>query len=316
MQDSSNFKIFVFILLLLTACGKVGDPQPPFIRIPEPVKDVTVTQSGYTLVLTWTNPARYIDGSAATNLSRVQIRSNGAPLTTVQVAAAGQPQSYTMPVGSVVGIERAFTLVVETTQGKLSDVSNAASTTPVDVPGKVTHLAATADQRRIFLPWDKTQEHPELADAYIIVRTDAPAEAETVTETRYEDIRYQAGKTLAYQVTAVRRVGETMIMGVGPEPVTVTANDKTPPTVPTGLDITTSDMGAYLTWDPNQELDLAGYRVFRSERPDGDFKAVSDRLITTNAFLDPSYRPGLHYAVSAVDEFGNESPMSVPFRGP
>src|SRR5262249_33782670 len=240
--------------------------QPPFIRIPQPVKDLTVTQAGYNLVLSWTNPARYIDGSAATNLARVQIRSNGVPLTTVEVAAAGQPQSYSMPVGSVGGRERAFTVVVETAQGKLSDPSNAASATPVDVPGRVVRLAAVADQRRIFLQWEKPQEHPELADAYIIVRTDAP-EAETVTETRYEDIRYQMGKTFTYQVTAARRVGQSVIMGVGPEPVTVTAEDKTPPHVPTGLDITPSDMGAYLTWQPNQELDLAGYRLFRSERP-------------------------------------------------
>jgi hypothetical protein len=142
------------VLFLFTACGKVGDPQPPFIRIPERVKDLTITQAGYDLVLSWTNPARYIDGSAATNLARVQIRSNGAPLRTVQVVAPGQPQSYSMPViGSVIGGERAFTVVVETTQGKLSDVSNVASATPVDVPGRVVKLAALADQRRIFLKW-------------------------------------------------------------------------------------------------------------------------------------------------------------------
>ena len=89
------------LLLLLTACGRVGNPQPPFIRIPEAVKDLTVTQSGNNLVLTWTSPRFFIDGSGATNLSRVQIRSNAEVLATVDALGAGQPQSYAVAVSPV-----------------------------------------------------------------------------------------------------------------------------------------------------------------------------------------------------------------------
>ena len=325
MQDSSNFEIphasrksglLILLLILLTACGKVGDPLPPFIRTPEAVKDLNVTQNGYDLVLNWTNPPRYIDGSSATNLSRVLIRSNEAPLAAVKIEAAGQPQSYSTPVGPVVAGERTFSLVVETTQGKLSQVSNTASVTPVDVPGRITGLSAHPDQRRIFLTWEKPQDRPELADAYVVTRTDIPAEVEMVTETHYEDVRYRPGSTLTYRVTAARRVAGNIVMGVGPESRTVTAEDKTPPAVPVGLEVKASETGAYVTWEPNSETDIAGYRVFRSERPDSGFKAVTDRPISGVGFFDSSYSPGLYYAVSAVDESGNESPMSAPFRGP
>src|SRR5262245_6451001 len=146
--------VFLFVVFL-SACGKVGDPLPPFIRVPEAVKDLRVTQSGYDLVLTWTNPPRYIDGSAATNLSRVQIRTNGIPIASVEATAAGQPQSYVMPVGSVSAGERTFLLLVETNQGKISEVSNEASITPAEVPGRIRRLTAVADQRRIFLKWEK-----------------------------------------------------------------------------------------------------------------------------------------------------------------
>ena len=71
-----------------------------------------------------------------------------------------------------------------------------------------------------------------------------------------------------------------------------------------------------LTWDANDETDFAGYRVFRSDRADGGFVPLSDRLITTNLFFDPSSRSGLYYVVSAEDEFGNVSPRSQPFRAP
>ena len=167
-----------------------------------------------------------------------------------------------------------------------------------------------------MLEWSKPVEHPELADAYIVTRSDRPADQQIVSGTQYEDNQYEPGKVVTYDVTAIRRVGENSISGLGTEAVTVTIEDKTPPLPPTGLDIVVSDTGAYLTWNPNAETDLAGYRIFRSDRANGDFRPISDHVISTNAFFDPSYRSGQYYRVSAIDEFGNESAMSDPLHGP
>jgi hypothetical protein len=303
-------------LWLLCACGREGPPLPPFIRIPEAVKDLSVVQSGHDLVLTWTNPAKNIDGSAATNLAHVQIRSDGATLASLNVTAPGQGQSYVVPLGSNPGGRRTFALLVDTTQGKTSQLSNSVSVAAVEVPGTVRQLKAAVDQRRITLQWERPQEHPELADAYVVVRTDTPAEPQTVSETRYEDNQYQPGKVLTYQVTAARRVDGNTVTGVGPQSVTVTVEDKTPPQVPTGLDIVQSDTGGYLTWAANSETDLAGYRLFRSDRPEGQYHQLVDRLIPTNSYFDPTFKPGQYYRLSAVDEFGNESAMSPPFSAP
>jgi fibronectin type 3 domain-containing protein len=310
-------RVTFWLFLLTAACGKVGDPQPPFVRIPEAVKDLAASQSGHNIVLGWTNPPRNIDGSAATNLAHVQIRSNDSLFATVDVIAAGKPQSYPIPLAAgEVNTSRTFSLIVDTTQGKLSKVSNSTSVTPVEVPGRVIKLHAFADQRRVIVQWEKPSEHPELADAYIVTRADTPAESETVTNTRYEDPDYQPRKTFTYNVTPIRRVSGVIVLGVGPESYQVTVEDKIPPQVPMNLDIKVTDMGAFLTWDPNEEADLAGYRVYRSGRADGGFTKVTDRLITGNSFIDSSYRAGTYYAVSAVDEFENESPRSAPFQGP
>jgi hypothetical protein len=299
-------------LCSFSACGKVGDPKPPFIRIPEGVEDLNATQTGSNIVLTWTNPAKNIDGSAATNLARVQIRSGENALATINVTEAGKPQSYSyaLPIGA----SASFSVIVETSKGKLSKRSNVVSITAVDAPGRVAGLHAIVDQLRIMLLWDKPQEHPELADGYVVARTDRP-EPETVSETRYEDMQYSPGKRVTYQVTPVRRIGDQTVAGTVSEPYSVVVEDKTPPRTPTGLEITLSDNIAYLTWEPNDEADLKGYHVFRSERADGDFRLVTPALIVPNTFKDPDYKPGTFYAVSAQDESGNESPRSAASGG-
>jgi hypothetical protein len=316
--QSAIRNLFLLVsLLLAVGCGKIGDPLPPFIRIPTPVSDLAARQNGHSLFLTWTNPAKNIDGSSADDLEAVQVFSNNTVMTTVEVNGPGQAQSFEIPLGSSPGGQRTFAVQLKTSRGKLSQISNSASVTPVDVPGRVAGLRAIVDQRRITLLWDKPPEHPELANAYLVNRIDPADEPQTVPDTRYEDNRYVPGRRYSYQVTAVRNVqGGGLIPGTEPAPITVVAEDKTPPQVPTGLDIVPSDTGAFLAWNDNSEADLAGYRIFRSESAKGPFQPVTDRLNPTSGFFDPAYRPGLYYAISAVDEFGNESARSAPLAAP
>ena len=292
------------LLLLLTACGKVGEPLPPFIRIPEAVNDLAVRQDGNELVLSWTNPARYIDGSTATDLARVQIRSDDVIAMTVAVTQSGQPQSVVVPIGNSIEVPRSFSVQVETSAGKTSQLSNTVSVSPVTVPGSIVNLQAVVDQRRIILTWEKPVEYPELLDGFRVTRIEPP-EIQVVTETRYEDMRYRPRETYRYEVTAMRG----KVPGAGPRSVSIVIEDKTAPQVPAGLDIVISDTGAFITWSANAETDFAGYRVFRNGT------ALSDRLIRTNSFFDSEFRPGFEYAVTALDEFGNESLLSATIRG-
>jgi len=294
----------VCLVLLLAGCGRVGAPLPPFIRIPEQVTDLAVRQDGNNLILTWTNPATYVDGSEATDLAQIQIRENEIIVMNVEATGAGKTQTAVIPVGASLDRSRSFLVILETTRGKLSQVSNIATITPLAVPGRVLRLRAVVDQRRITLTWEKPQDHPELAEAYRVSRI-APAETQFVSETRYDDQRYRPGEMYTYQVTAMRG----MVPGDGPESVSIVVEDKTAPLAPAGLDIVVSDTGAFVTWDANAESDLAGYRVFRNGMP------AAERLTTTNSFFDADYQAGFSYAVSAVDEFGNESARSSPISG-
>ena len=89
--------------------------------------------------------------------------------------------------------------------------------------------------------------------------------------------------------------------------------DVTPPAVPRGLVSVTGDHTAYLSWLDNREPDLAGYRVYASGCPDGPAcKYLRAGATEGNAFTVSALANGVtsYFAVSAVDDAGNESELS------
>lgn len=89
--------------------------------------------------------------------------------------------------------------------------------------------------------------------------------------------------------------------------------DTTPPAAPTGLlaDVTRrsdTEGDVHLTWDPNSEPDLAGYRVFR------DGEELTPETIPNPLLLDAGRPDGTYvYEVEAWDKAGNISPRT-PLR--
>ena len=88
------------------------------------------------------------------------------------------------------------------------------------------------------------------------------------------------------------------------------------PEVPTGLAarvVEAPTPGVSLSWDANgTDPDLTGYLVYRSDRPEGGYAAITEEPIRTNAYLDlaaPAGRPA-YYRISARDAARNESALS------
>lgn len=292
--------VFIFI----AGCGKVAEPRPPFIRVPEAIGDLAVTQTGYQVVLSWTNPSRNIDGSAATDLERVHITNGAVDIASLPTTGAGKPQSHSIDARDWIGVERLFGVKVETVRGKISELSTV-SIKPIEVPGPVASLDAVVDQYSITVSWRVPEENGRFANEYIVSRSDREAPVVTA-ETQLTDSTYDRGKQYTYEVVAARRADNGLTQGVAPQRKTISAVDKTAPKPPTELELVVTDGGAILTWKASEELDLAGYKVFRDKKP------LSGSIRTANSFTDPDYKPGHVYSVSAVDEFGNESPQSAP----
>jgi len=306
----------LLILLLVSGCGKVGDPRPPKVRTPAAVTDLKVSQNETNIVLTWTNPQKYADGSNATDLMDVRIFRDGKPIDTVPISGPGKQQTYQLKANGATGTTPIFALEVETQRGKSSAVSKEAGIEVVDVPGVVLNLKGVMDQHRILLDWDPPALNPAFAEVYIVRREDGAFPPVAVTETHWDDTTVEAGKTYGYIVTAARSTVPPVSGPPSPK-VMVNAIDMKRPAAPTGLQPPViSDSGAILRWDRSAEEDLAGYRVYRSDNPDTGWLPLDNSLVTITSITDGSYRPGTYYSVTAVDESNNESEKSSPVRAP
>ena len=86
--------------------------------------------------------------------------------------------------------------------------------------------------------------------------------------------------------------------------------DTTPPAVPTGLTASPSNTFIKLSWNPNTETDVSGYRIYRSNGNNYDiigFTSNSDTSYSDDTGIPPQT---FSYKISAYDLSGNESVLS------
>jgi len=133
-------------------------------------------------------------------------------------------------------------------------------------------------------------------------------------ETSYRDTLFEFRKTYVYVVKAIALAGDGTVESDDSAPSVVTPCDTFPPAVPANVvaAVTTPPGGApnvELSWSISLETDLAGYRVYRSDRQDARGQLLTQDLLPAPAYRDMSVQQGhlYWYSVTAVDRAGNES---------
>jgi hypothetical protein len=137
-------------------------------------------------------------------------------------------------------------------------------------------------------------------------------------ENLFRDTLFEFGKTYLYVVRAVALAGEGPVESDDSAPAVVAPRDTFPPAAPQNVvaAVTTPPgeaPSADLSWSINLENDLAGYRVYRSDNPDGRGQLLTADLLPAPVYRDMSVQQGHRYwySVTAVDRAGNESGSTV-----
>lgn len=178
--------------LCVLACGKKGAIQPPLVLVPQKIEALKAVQRADAVVLEWTNPVSYIDGSPLEAVSEVEIwiyEASGDSKVDVQALTAeafeskarrlalltqegtsvptkAKPKKKTSPAAKVLrysyslsekelkGTTLIFGLrVKEEAKGRLSQFSNLAAVTPQPLPVPPSNVRADVFEDRIAVRW-------------------------------------------------------------------------------------------------------------------------------------------------------------------
>ena len=196
-----------------------------------------------------------------------------------------------------------------TTSSSTSDSGGSSSSLATDGFAEIT-FAATA------VKWiTRTNNVSGIADVYIDGVKKSAVDLYTST-TKTQQVVYEVnGLTDTDHVLRIIRTG-TKNAASGGRNISLDAidvPDLVAPSAPAGVAAVAESTGARITWTANTETDLAGYRVYRLIANSADKVLATSELVTTTGYLDEGLQPGTphRFQVTAVDTYGNESPLSA-----
>jgi hypothetical protein len=240
------------------------------------------------------------------------------------------------------GTEITYTVRTRVSRAKDSADSNRAGVRVYPPLSPVHDLRATLTETAVLVDWSLTPSTAGGADnravSYRIYRAEVdpttaqaaianPAQAKLIAPlvqlaqtraTEYRDTNFQFGHTYFYTVRNVEQFGPELVESAESTPAVLTAKDIFPPATPQGVEavavpaVNDTPAAIELTWTIDTENDLAGYNVYRSEQSDQTGQKLNSETLLVPTFRDISVLPGkdYFYRVGAIDQSGNESPLS------
>lgn len=315
--------------LLTTGCAYVGEPLPPALNIPKPVTALSVEQVGPRLEVRFQLPEETTE-SLLLDIKQIELRVGAvdpgawpgdAPALTVERGEL-QTASAMTPAAPLAGRRVVAGARVQSKQGKWSEWSPLA---PIDV---IEPLAAPASVETQAVPegvrlrWRPPGATPDAAAAVMRIEKRAAANGRweeaasaPVAASEWVDASAAFGEEQSYRLTVVAgRSARSEAVEPGP----FTPIDKFAPAVPTGLAAAPGLGSIELSWDRPADRDLAGFRLYREPvaGPPGftPVGAAGGSLLLAANASDRQIQPAAvyRYAVSSVDQRGNESARSAP----
>lgn len=326
------------------AAARVGNEVRLHWTMPKSTTDKVTLKGEQTAHICWTGGA-----AAAGNGKAPAMAAASSGLPGCQAAGDGKfppekPVAFAaqLPSALLQGEPRAVSYFVELENhaGKTAGPSNPGWVAAGAAPPALTGLRLETREKGVALHWD-----PAGAEAGLVLRihrvlvtapggarpneaNGAPPAEEQVLEVDLD--KGDPGQALdsdatldhTWKYTAERVLRATLehhaleIAGEPSAALTIAAKDVFPPAVPAGLAVVVDEEAHALdlSWTPDSDADVAGYVVYRRDVTAGTaVERISGKaLVVPPSFEDKDVQEGHRYAyaVSAVDQDGNESARS------
>lgn len=333
-------------LLGLGACAKEGDPQPPQVLVPKPAIDLTARQYSDRILLAVSMPVVNTNGSRVTNLRQVEVlrltgdRGDSSPLPE-DVFLARADRLKSIPAEELVRYLKNGTLMLPdptaadpatfyaqgiryavrfvNRKNQTAGLSNQAFVAPIAIPAAPEGLSYELFRDRVRLTWKRPVTNadgsvPERVAGYKVYRSEDPKSfaavalnAEPLPKPEFEDRSFDFDKTYYYAVSVVGSREDPYAESLPSAPLTVPTSDTFPPGMPKNLACVVEKGVVVLLWEPPEDADLAGYRIYRKEEDVPERILLQEQLVTNMSFRDDKAQPGrkYEYTVVAVDTHNN-----------
>ncbi|MGE0128355.1 MAG: fibronectin type III domain-containing protein [Blastocatellales bacterium] len=337
------------LLVLLTACGKIGDPLPPIPRSRLTVDELSVEQQGTQVILSFP-----FTRTTRTRLQRVDIyrliESSSAPMglpvesfsqqahiihsiTAEQIPLNNSRITYNDELNLRAGQRNSryrYAVRMTNTAGQAADFSNYAMITPLfNLSLPPAGLRVKQSETQIEIAWDQPASNvnettPANVAGYNVYRHDGESvyriNTEPLRDPRFVDRNFRFGANYQYVVRSLSLAPGVASLNSAIEsndsaPLAHTPKDTFPPAPPKPITIASINSLVSLFWPLNAEPDVAGYNIYRAEdenTPPEKWIKLNPELYKTASFRDERVQVGKRYfyQITAVDVYGNESVRS------
>jgi hypothetical protein len=325
--------------LALGACGKKGPPVAPELRLPAPPVGIQTAIEADSILVSWTDPERRLDGSRLKDLTAVRLYrhedSSDGPLkpamlsgkrvvgydliATIRIDApapatvVGNRVQWVDRQGLVPDHRYIYVLTALDAEGRSSPPSERRPIIFLAAPAPPRDVEATAGNRQVTLRW---RAPATLIDGsalggdvrYLVLRgvgSAGPLEVvtpEPLAATTYTESNLENETEYRYAVRAVRVDARGTATGA-PSPVTVARPIETArPTPPRNLVAVPSSGAFRLAWTANPEVNVALYAIYRATGSGAPVR-IGTTPSGATTFMDRDVQPGTtyRYAVTAID---------------
>jgi hypothetical protein len=308
---------------LRIAEGTVYKSLAEYEELPQP-QELTAVFADKSVMLTWNYSAldkiynayfieKSSDGKSFRRLSDLPVmnmnskkgKSSGRMFHIDSLAQNAVPAYY-----RVIGVT-AFS-----EEGPPSDVVSGAGTTKLVYVPHISRAVPDA-QGNVLITWEFDERGNTQIRGFELHRSDnakgpfvpvvkniAPAQRELIFD-RLSSSNY-------FMISAIPKDGAATVSF----PVLVQPTDTIPPAIPTGLKGTIDSSGIVkLTWTPNTDKDIYGYRLYRAQTSGEELIPLNNDAVLMNQFVDTIEVRNLNsqicYAVTALDRRYNQSGKSA-----
>jgi hypothetical protein len=337
--------------LASSACGKRRPPQPPVESVPQRTELLSGVQRGNQVILNWPAPRRNASDESVQSIRRVDVyrlaeavddplplteeefsaRANLiGSVTSEQIEQATDTLAYTDELSLSEPVRLRYAVRYVNAAGQRASFSNFLLIEPAASVSQPPAVAQTPEikENAVIVRWEAPQANvdntrPANLLGYNVYRSarsqnepaQTPLNSRPINANSFADQTFAFGEEYVYVVRAVSLgTGGEPVESLNSNPVEVKPVDTFRPAPPTGLTAAAAPTPLRISvfFAANQERDIAGYNLYRSENPDlpkEQWTKLNRNLLERTTFQDEAVKSGQRYFyyVTAVDKAGNVS---------